>query len=250
MPPSFRKGVFVLEYHVSPRTEAMEKLENFIVVNRLGPHTRIPSERDLCEMWGINRTTLRFAVDTLVEYGRLYRVRGSGVYVAEDKKVRNIVGVNSLSVDMQQHGTPLTTKILSLRTVEATKQISRKLKITLGKKVYECMRLRHINGLPCIIETLYLDCELFPDFEQYYNDRASMGHLYKNVYHHIQSAGEEHISVTYLTEEEARLMNTKEGAAAFFTSGTTKTDDGTVLEFYQAIFRADVFKMVSVINKA
>lgn len=239
-----------MEYHVSPRTEAMEKLENFIIVNRLGPHTRIPSERDLCEMWGINRTTLRFAVDTLVEYGRLYRVRGSGVYVAESKKVRNIVGVNSMSQEMVQHGNSLTTRILSLRTVEATKQISRKLKITLGKKVYQCMRLRYLNGLPCIIETLYLDCELFPDFEKYYHDRASLGSIYKNIYHYNQNSGEEHISVTYLTAEEAELMNTQEGAAAFFTTGTTKRDDGAVLEFYQAIFRADVFKMVSVINKA
>ena len=57
----------------------MEKLEDFIVVNRLAPNTRIPSERDLCEMWGVSRTTLRQAVDTLVGRGVLYIVNGAGV---------------------------------------------------------------------------------------------------------------------------------------------------------------------------
>ncbi|MBQ3088964.1 MAG: GntR family transcriptional regulator [Oscillospiraceae bacterium] len=238
-----------MEYHVAPRTEAMEKLENFIAVNRLTAHTRIPSERDLCEMWGINRTTLRFAVDTLVEYGRLYRVRGSGVYVAESKTVRNIVGVNSMSMEMQQQGIALTSKILSMRVIEATKQVAKKLRTTLGKKVYECIRLRYINSIPCIIETLYLDCETCPDFDKYYSDRASMGYIYKNIYHLNQESGEENISVTYLSAEEAQLMDAKEGEPAFFTTGFTKTDKGQILEFYQSIFRADIFKMVSVISK-
>ncbi|MFR6162523.1 MAG: GntR family transcriptional regulator [Mediterraneibacter gnavus] len=28
-------------------------------MNRLAPNTRIPSERDLCEMWGVSRSTLK-----------------------------------------------------------------------------------------------------------------------------------------------------------------------------------------------
>ena len=75
-----------MEHRMPPRTEAIEKIEDFIVVNRLTANTRIPSERDLCEMWGVSRSTLRQAVDTLVSWGVLYRVRGSGVYVAVPKK--------------------------------------------------------------------------------------------------------------------------------------------------------------------
>ena len=76
---------------ISPRTEALERLENFIAVNHLAAHTRIPSERDLCEMWALNRTTLRFAVDALVAQGKLYRKKGFGTYVSEPKQVRNLI---------------------------------------------------------------------------------------------------------------------------------------------------------------
>ena len=80
-----------MEYRIPPGVEAVEKLEDFIVVNRLAPNTRIPSERDLCEMWGVSRSTLRQAVDALVCRGVLYRISGSGVYVSGGKKNRNMV---------------------------------------------------------------------------------------------------------------------------------------------------------------
>ncbi len=238
-----------MDYRVLPHTDAVEKLENFITVNRISPNARIPSERDLCKMWGLNRTTLHFAVNTLVEQGRLYRIKGTGTYVAEAKQVRNIVGVSSLSQDIWQQGATITTKILSMRVMEATKQVSKKLRIPLGKKVYECIRLRNINSVPCIIETLYLDCERFPDFDKYYSEKSSISSIYSNIYKIDQVSGEENISVTYTSEEESLLLGVPEETPVFFTSGITVTRDKEVIEYYKALFRADRFKFVSMIDR-
>ena len=84
-----------MSYKVQPSIEAMERLYNFISVNRLNANTRIPSERDLCEMWGISRSTLRQAIDSLVENGLLYRVRNTGVFVAPSKLIRNMDTVDT-----------------------------------------------------------------------------------------------------------------------------------------------------------
>ena len=162
-----------MEYRIPPGTEAVEKLEDFIVVNRLAPNTRIPSERDLCEMWGVSRTTLRQAVDTLVGRGVLYRVNGAGVYVSVGKKNRNMVGVDSMVGELRQQGSILAKKIISVRKVEATKQISKKLHVLLGQEVYEYILLRKIDDVPCFLETTYLDCERYPDFEKYYTDKTT-----------------------------------------------------------------------------
>lgn len=237
------------EYHIPAGSDAIEKLENFISVNRLKANTRIPSERDLCEMWGVSRSTLRSAVDTLVEWGILYRVQGSGVYVAAPKIDRNLVGVTSLNDDIRQKGIHISTKIIHADVIEATKQISKKLKIPLGKKVYEYVRVRSVDFISCILETLYLDCESFPDFNQYYTERASIDYLFRNVYHKKQTSGEEHISVTYVSEEEAALLNLKQGDPVFFASGVVRDEDGKPMSYYKELFRADQFKFVSVINK-
>ena len=244
-----------MEYRIPPGTEAVEKLEDFIVVNRLAPNTRIPSERDLCEMWGVSRTTLRQAVDTLVGRGVLYRVNGAGVYVSVGKKNRNMVGVDSMVGELRQQGSILAKKIISVRKVEATKQISKKLHVLLGQEVYEYILLRKIDDVPCILETTYLDCERYPDFEKYYTDKTSMGRILKNVYHRKQISGEEHISVTYASEQEAALLEIIVPDSLlvrwlslqflFFTSGVVKDEEGVIIMYSKQLIRGDKFKLVS-----
>lgn len=237
-----------MEYRIPPGTEAIEKLEDFIVVNRLAANTRIPSERDLCEMWGVSRTTLRQAVDALVGQGVLYRVHGSGVHVSETKKNRNMIGVDSMMGELRQQGVFLTKKIISRREIEATKQISRKLKIPLGRKVYEYIRLRTVDYVPCILETTYIDCQRYPDFDNCYAEKTDMGYIFKNVFHKKQTSGEEHISVTYASEHEARLFECQAGMPLFFTSGVVEDEDGVPMTYYKQLFRSDQFKFVSIME--
>lgn len=237
-----------MDYSIPPGMEAVEKLEDFIEVNRLTANTRIPSERDLCEMWGVSRSTLRQAVDILVGQGVLYRVKGLGVYVAVGKKSRNMSGVDSMMSELRQQGVSLTKRIIQRRTIEATKQISRKLRVPLGHKVYEYVKLRKVDYVPSIIETTYIDCETFPDFDKYYDNKTEMGYLIKHIYHINQSSGEEKISVTYASEDEARLLEIETGAPMFFASGLIESDDGVPVMYYKQLIRSDVFKFVSVIE--
>jgi GntR family transcriptional regulator len=234
---------------ISPRSEALERLENYISSNHLPPDTRIPSEREFCEMWGIHRTTLRFAVDILIANGQLYRRKGSGMYIMEPKWERNLQGVDALASAIREKGILFTTRILSFRIIECNKQISRNLHVPLGRKIYEFIRLRSIDRQPCIIETTYIDSELVPGFDQYDLEKTSMYAIFKNVYHFHIVTGEEMINVTYTTEEEAELLDIKAGSPIFSTVGITKLSNDTPLEYYKALFRADRFKFVSKIKK-
>lgn len=49
------------------------------------PGAKIPSERELCEFYGISRTTVRAAVMSLVFEGLLVRHAGDGTYVARER---------------------------------------------------------------------------------------------------------------------------------------------------------------------
>ena len=198
-----------MDYRIPPGTEAVEKLEDFIAVNRLTANTRIPSERDLCEMWGISRSTLRQAVDILVGWGVLYS-----------------------------------------RIIEATKQISKKLQIPLGQKVYEYIRIRSVDYTPALLETTYIDCQRYPDFDKRYTENTPMGDLFKNIYHKKQSSGKEHISVTYASENEAHLLEVTPDSPLFFTSGVVKDEQDIPITYYKQLIRSDLFKFVSEIDKS
>jgi len=238
-----------MDYRVPPGVEAIERLQNFIKVNRLTANTRIPSERDLCEMWGVSRSTLRQAVDTLVECGELYRVKGSGVYVAVSKLVRNMSGVDVMIDEMLRQGIPMSKKIISARVIEATKQISKRLKIPLGRKVYEYIRIRELEHIPSIMETSYIDCQQYPGFDEHYTNKTTMGSLFRNIYHKEMVRGEEHISITYASESEAQLLDTEPNTSLFFTAGVLSGGDNVPIMYYKQLLRSDRFKFVSMISK-
>jgi GntR family transcriptional repressor for pyruvate dehydrogenase complex len=65
--------------------ETVERLGTAIKVGLLPPGTRLPPERDLADELGISRSTLRQALNTLVQSDLLvaYRGRGGGTFVAE-----------------------------------------------------------------------------------------------------------------------------------------------------------------------
>jgi len=238
-----------LEYRVFPRDAAVEKLEDYLIASELPAHSKLPSERSLCEKWGLNRTTLRYAINMMVEQGLLYNVKGKGTFVSPPKLARNLDGINSFTQQIRRQGIPLTTRIMNLRVVEATKQISRSLQVPLGEKVYELVLLRIVRSVPCALETLYIACSRCPGLETHLTEPFSISSIYTDIYGFVLTSGEEKISVTYVSEDEGQILGVPEGTAVFFTSGIARVADGSVAEYSKSLFRADCFRFVSEINK-
>jgi DNA-binding FadR family transcriptional regulator len=66
----------------SAATEAIRAIQEMIVDGRLAPGQRLPAERELSEMLGISRPTLRETIRSLVSLNILQSRHGSGTYVA------------------------------------------------------------------------------------------------------------------------------------------------------------------------
>lgn len=233
---------------IRPRENAIEKIEQLILDQNLSAHSRLPSERELCELWGLSRTTIRSAIDFLIGVDVLYRVKGSGTFIADEKKTRNIIGVNTLTRDFRERGVMYSTEILNFQIVKASKRVAEKLKILEGDEVYQLIRLRSLKSTPSFIETMYLDAKMVPNLDEYYSEKSSIHAIYRNVYNIRPVGGRESISVTYATEAEASLLNINERAPLFLTSGVTFNEDKIPLEYYKIVFRADHFRFVYMIE--
>lgn len=59
-----------------------EELRQNIINNTWRPNEIIPTEMDLCDMYEVSRTTIRNALQRLVDDGLLFRVRGKGTIVS------------------------------------------------------------------------------------------------------------------------------------------------------------------------
>lgn len=238
-----------MEMKISPRDEAMEKVEFYILKNKLKPHTKLPSEREMCNMWGFNRTTLRFAMKRLEIEGKIYKIRGSGTYVAEPKLIRNLQDLKSLSEFVNEKKLGLSSEVISFELIEGYKQITQKLHLTLGQKIYVLTRCRFLEGEPVAIEVSFLSYDRFKNLDKYDFSAESLYSVIEKEYGILISRGDENIGISYATGYEAKLLQIEEKQAVFYVSGVVYDEKDIPVEYIKSIIRPDKMGFASILKR-
>ena len=128
-----------LSYRTPIYLQLREIIRNRIEEGEYLPGTAIPSENKLAETYGINRLTVRNAVDTLVNEGILRRVQGKGVFVVGDKYEENLdehggfVNVMSSGKDIFAfYGIEISSMQQTMEIIDGTSKIKKLLDIPNG----------------------------------------------------------------------------------------------------------------------
>lgn len=231
---------------IRPREEATELLEAYIRKNELPPNAKLPSERELCDMWNLNRTTLRSAIRRLIEEGKLYSQKGSGTYVSERRFERKLQDVKSVTEAVREDRRKLQNVLLDMSITTCDHYIANKLQIAEGTEVFCLKRLRFLDDVPFMIETSFIDYRLCNGIE-------AIDFSNNSIYEELEkfgiklSSGQENIGITYADDEEARLLQIKKGTSLFHIAGVSKDLAGNIIEFFQSVSRSDMVKYSSML---
>jgi GntR family transcriptional repressor for pyruvate dehydrogenase complex len=80
----------------------LERIQAYIVEQKIEPGERLPSERELAELLAVSRVTVRQALKVLEDIGKVEIIHGSGTYlkaVTHDRLMRDLCG--SRKVDLE-----------------------------------------------------------------------------------------------------------------------------------------------------
>ncbi|PKM50498.1 MAG: GntR family transcriptional regulator [Firmicutes bacterium HGW-Firmicutes-7] len=235
------------KYRIRPRDLAVEKIECYIIEHQMQPHQKLPSERDMCKMWEFNRSTLRSAIHRLLAEGVLYNKMGSGTFVAAPKLVRNLQDVKSFTQVVEEAGKNLYARVVSLKTIESTKQISKKLYLPLGHKIIELVRVRGVDEVPILIETSYIDAEKCQGIENYDFSVNSLYGILEEEFGLRLVRGYEKLSITYTDANEATLLGIEEGAPVIYQTGVVNDENNEPIEYFRSIARSEYIRFASVL---
>ncbi len=187
-----------------------QKLREDIRVGLYPVGSRIPSEKELCEQYGISRVTVRKTLDLLVGEDLLTRRQGSGTFVAGSKLARNLHMVTSFTEVARSQGKTVENKIIHVSLVNADADDCSQLQIPAGSKVIETCRVRYIDG-----EAMMLEYNHFPDRFLYLMEEDLTCSLYETLQNHctIPVKAVHDLSISYSSGHISKMMDIPDKSA-------------------------------------
>lgn len=202
------------------------------------PGTATPSERDLVNMFGVARMTVRQAMDGLVAEGLIERIPGRGTFVARPRRMPSqVVGFTE---EMTRRGCSVESHTLLARLEQAGPGVARALEIREGDAVAHWRRLRRVDAAPTCVEDAWLSDRLVPELLV----EPMPDSLYEELARRElrPTWAEDSISAGLATEEEALLLEAEPGTAVLHHSRRTLSGDRAV-EVSRTVYRSDRYKM-------
>src|SRR5215467_9428342 len=145
----------------SPLYERVEfVLAGDIADGSLPPETQLPSEEGLIERFKVSRTTVRKAIQNLVERGLVEVRTGRGTFVTQPKITQELTELTGFVEDMLALGRTPTARLLDKRIVAADEAVAHHLALTPGTSVVRLRRVRLVDGVAMSFDETYLPREL------------------------------------------------------------------------------------------
>ena len=171
--------------------------------------SRIPPEHELETLYNVSRVTVRRALAELTSEGLRERKQGKGTFVSTPRISQDLKSIHSFHDACKQNGFQGGTIVIHVKETEADLSDLAELDLRQGSRVVETLRVRTADGDPVVLEKnhfsmgyAYLENENLSG--SLYNVLRDYGIEPKQAYHDI--------SMTYASENQAKLLNVNAGA--------------------------------------
>ncbi|KAA2244291.1 GntR family transcriptional regulator [Salinarimonas soli] len=207
------------------------------------PGEALVSERDLAQITGFARITVRRAVEELLREGILTRKHGSGTYVT--RRIEQPLSVLAgFTEDMQSRGRRAGSVWLSKEIVRPTPGEALGLGVGPSEPVLRLSRVRTADGEPLALEVAAVPASVL----------ASPGLVTTSLYAALAEAGArpaagvQRLHASLATSEEARRLLIAPGAAVLRIERRAFLASGRPVEFTVSTYRGDRYDFVATLS--
>ena len=200
----------------------------------------LPSERELCELTGASRVTIRKAVDQLINEGLLWRKQGSGTFVSERIEVQT-THLGGFTDDARARGEEPGSIWLIRNYANPTREEAETLKVSVSSVVARLGRVRHSGGEPLAIEHAVVAESHLPPIEEIGDSLYSALEAKGNR----PQQGRQKVRASLASPTEAGLLSIQENSEVLRIERVTWLNDGTIIEFTRSAYRGDKYEFVT-----
>lgn len=209
---------------------------------------KIPTEKELQEMFSVSRITIRQAVDELVAEGYLVRERAKGTRIIQKKISENMDSLRNFSNEMKSKNIQYQLHDLEIKVIKANAKVAEALEIAENSNVFYLRKVYYVEGAPF--------CSIYSYLPSYLNLSIDEEIYKKSLYEYLErekniivSKSYEDIEVGFADENLGRELCIKPGSAVLFRSRRSFDQNGNHVEYSLSYYRAEKYKYSLVLKK-
>lgn len=219
-----------------------EVLRNRILDGTYPPHSRMPSENELGEIFSVSRITVRQALNDLQKEGLIFKIHGKGTFVAKPKAFQNVSTLQGLAESLSQAGYEVINQLRSFKFVAANSVVAQRLQVEQGSKVTEIKRVRLVNREPVSLEITYLPQTLGEKLEKADLITRDIFLILENDCGITLGHADLAIDAVLAESDLTKALKVEEGSPIMRIERLTHFADGAPLDFEYLYYRGDAFQ--------
>lgn len=229
---------------VSLWKQIVERFEADIGEGRLAPGTRLPTEMELAERFGVNRHTLRRALAALTDQGLIEATPGRGTFVKEPPIRYPIAARTRFSEIVSGEGRAPGGRLVRSLIEPASAAIAEALRLTPGQDVLRIDMLREADGVPITVGSHWYEATRCRDLDLLVASTGSVTRALEALGLGDYRRLETRITARPADEEERRLLSLPAGRTVMVVEAINGDARRRPIQYSRARFAADRVQLV------
>jgi len=223
-------------------TQVKESLREGILDGTYPPHSQLPPESEIGNIFDVSRITVRQALHDLQNEGLIFKVPGKGTFVSKPKAFQELTQLEGFAEAMSRQGHEIYNRVIGIRTVLATTKLAQQLQVREGTPLAEIRRIRLLNREPVSLELTYVSEALGERLRREDLARRDIFLILENDYGFALGQASLSIDAAPADMEVAAALQTSVGLPVLRIERLTHNAAGRPLDFEYLYFRGDAFQ--------
>ena len=211
----------------------------------LPPETQLPPEEGLTERFKVSRTTVRKAIQNLIERGLVEVRRGKGTFVTQPKITQELTELTGFVEDMQALGRSPTARLLDKRVIAADEAVARQLALASGTLVFRLRRVRLADGVAMSFDETYLPRDIGEKIADNDLEAEPVFALLEQKYNTPLVEAEYKLEAAAADAVAAEALQVPTGSPIFLIERTSYTTGNRPVDYERLHYRGDLIRFVT-----